>query len=77
MPSGATLRILARVQSGEALAAADAPVRLRVAYEDAHLGVVVKPQGMPTLKMGVYKGPTAAGCIKFALTMEPVAGALR
>ena len=66
--------MLTRIESARPLDAAKAPVRLRVAFEDAHVGVVVKPQGMPTQKAPEL-GASAAQCIKFALTMQPVPGA--
>jgi hypothetical protein len=72
---GATLFLLARVQGGPQLKKEAAPVKLQVAYEDDHFGIVVKPQGMPTLKSGKASPVTAAQCIKYALTLKSVPGA--
>jgi hypothetical protein len=79
VPPAATVHLLTRAVSAPAasLDSKQAPVQLRVAFEDDHVGVVIKPQGMQTMRSGPSDMPRAAECIKYALTMPAVPGAPR
>eukprot|EP00892_Ulva_mutabilis_P006064 jgi/Ulvmu1/382/UM001_0389.1 len=79
LASEQTMKYLTRVVPPAPLDASAAPVALQVAYEDDHIAAVVKPQGMPTIKMGTHKAglSAAAECIKFCLTMPSIPGVLR
>jgi 23S rRNA-/tRNA-specific pseudouridylate synthase len=70
---GSTIKVLTRAVSLPSLDPNRAPVKLQVAYEDDDLGIVVKPQGLPTQKSLGYSS-SAGQCIKYALTMHPVPG---
>ena len=70
--AGQVVKLLTRVVAGKTLAPERAPEQLPIAYEDEHFGVVVKPQGMPTMGKGI--GVTAAHCVMFALSVSKLTG---
>jgi 23S rRNA-/tRNA-specific pseudouridylate synthase len=73
---GHTVHVLTRARGGAVLDVAQAPMQLAVAFEDDHFGAVVKPQGIPTMQMGLHTAtPSAAECIKFVLSMPRIPGA--
>jgi 23S rRNA-/tRNA-specific pseudouridylate synthase len=72
--AGSTIQVLARAASLPALDPNKAPVKLRVVYEDDDVGIVVKPQGLPTQKSIGYSS-SAGQCIKYAFTLHPHPGA--
>lgn len=73
-----TIKYLARVVPPAPLDAFAAPTLLEVAYQDDHIAAVVKPQGMPTIKMGTHKANqiSASQCIKYCLTMPAIPGVI-
>jgi 23S rRNA-/tRNA-specific pseudouridylate synthase len=72
--AGSSIQVLARAASLPSLDPKRAPVKLHVVYEDDDLGIVVKPQGLPTQKSFGYSS-SAGQCIKYALTLHPNPGA--
>jgi len=60
--AGAAVSVVARVSSGDALDVRDLPSdlpRLEIAYEDNHMAVIVKPEGMPSVGDGAWNAERA------------------